>query len=227
MGACAMYEGSTDLNKLDLASDESKGTQLARCGKSRSKRLFDITLSLFIIIFLSPAFILISVIIKLDSKGPVFFRQRRYGFNRKFFYILKFRSMSVTEDGSTIIQAQTNDQRVTRFGKILRRTSLDELPQLINILKGEMSFVGPRPHALAHDEAFSKLISNYNDRFLAKPGLTGLAQITGFRGEIKTPSDIESRVSADLTYIKNWSLWRDFVIFSMTIPVIFGDKKAY
>lgn len=170
---------------------------------------------------LSPLLILIAIAIKLDSPGPVFFRQRRYGQNNRIFRIFKFRTMYVTEDGQHIKQAERNDPRVTRIGWFLRRTSLDELPQLINVLYGDMSIVGPRPHALAHDQLFDQQLDLFSLRRRVRPGLTGWAQVHGFRGETKTTLDISKRVEHDLYYIDNWSIWLDVEIMIRTIFVLF------
>lgn len=191
------------------------------------KRAFDLSMALVIILFILPGLLFIAFLIKLDSKGPVFFRQRRTGLNGQVFHILKFRSMSVAEDGERIVQAKANDNRVTRVGRILRRTSLDELPQILNILQGDMSFVGPRPHAMAHDAEFSKKVVDYNKRFGARPGLTGLAQVRGYRGEIMNADDLEKRINSDIEYIETWSFARDVQIFFATVPVMFGHKRAY
>jgi putative colanic acid biosynthesis UDP-glucose lipid carrier transferase len=221
-----------------IQSVESSGRFQRRLGKFRtakrvrvsrsvSKRSVDFTLALLAIAFLLPLFVLIAVLIKLDSAGPVFFRQRRSGLNGQTFNILKFRSMTVQENGDRIVQAQADDKRVTRIGRFLRRSSLDEIPQLINILKGDMSFVGPRPHAMAHDVTFAEMVPQYNHRFLARPGLTGLAQVRGFRGEVRRFADIENRVRADVEYIRTWNAFSDLVIIAKTVPLVFGDKNAY
>ena len=140
--------------------------------------------------------------------------------------MLKFRSMTVMEDGETIRQAIPGDSRVTRVGRILRRTSLDELPQLINVLKGEMSVVGPRPHAIAHDEEFSRMLAIYPNRHQMRPGMTGLAQVTGLRGSTAKPGSIEARVEADMTYIANWSMWLDLKILFKTVWAVIAGKNA-
>jgi putative colanic acid biosynthesis UDP-glucose lipid carrier transferase len=165
--------------------------------------------------------------IKLDSPGPVIFRQRRCGFNGRLFSILKFRTMTVMDDGPTIIPAKQNDTRVTRIGSWLRRTSIDELPQLLNVLLGTMSIVGPRPHAMAHDVQFNNLVSNYAFRQHVKPGLTGWAQVNGCRGELRTLPDIERRIAYDLWYIDNWNFLIDFKIMFMTIIETMRGNNAY
>lgn len=195
--------------------------------RSPLKRLFDIVVSLTAIVVMLPFLIPVAILIKLDSRGPVFFLQRRSGLNGKLFNIYKFRSMTVAENGDRVVQAKADDKRVTRMGKILRKTSLDEVPQLINILRGEMSFVGPRPHALAHDTEFAVVIPSYTRRFQTKPGLTGLAQIRGFRGEIRCREDLEKRIEADIEYIETWSFATDVMTVLRTVPLMFGDKMAY
>ena len=169
----------------------------------------------------------IALAIKLDSKGPVFFRQRRHGANHKVFEVLKFRTMTVLEDGDVIVQAKKNDQRITRVGRILRKTSLDELPQLFNVLLGDMSLVGPRPHALAHNNYYSKMLENYASRHRVKPGITGWAQINGLRGEITDPQLMEQRVRYDLEYIDGWSIWFDLYVLFLTPIFGFVSRRAY
>ena len=165
--------------------------------------------------------------IKLDSDGPVIFRQRRRGFNGREFAIYKFRTMTVLEDGSTVRQARRDDARVTWLGRLLRATSIDELPQLINVLRGHMSLVGPRPHAIAHDDGYTKLIANYAFRQHVKPGLTGWAQVNGFRGETAQLELMEQRVDCDLWYIKNWSFWLDLKIIARTCVEVLRGQNAY
>jgi putative colanic acid biosynthesis UDP-glucose lipid carrier transferase len=191
------------------------------------KRLFDIVVAAAAMLLLVPLFAMTAVAIKIDSRGPVIFRQRRCGFNGRQFQILKFRTMSVQEDGETIVQAKANDQRITRVGNWLRRTSIDELPQLFNVLRGEMSIVGPRPHAVAHDDQFDKLVGNYAYRHHVNPGLTGWAQVHGYRGELHSVADIEHRVNYDLWYIDNWNLAIDFKIILMTLIEVFRGENAY
>ena len=163
---------------------------------------------------MAPLFAAVGLLIKLESPGPVIFRQDRKGFNGRVFTIFKFRTMNVLENGRVIPQARTNDARVTRVGRILRATSIDELPQLINVLLGQMSLVGPRPHAIAHDDGYTELIANYAFRQHVKPGLTGWAQVNGFRGETSRLELMERRVDCDLWYIRNWSFWLDLRIIS-------------
>jgi Undecaprenyl-phosphate glucose phosphotransferase len=188
------------------------------------KRFIDITGSLTGLILLLPLMIMTALLIKLNSAGPVLFRQRRCGFNGRPFYIFKFRTMSVMEDGPAICQASKSDHRITRVGRWLRRTSIDELPQLLNVLYGTMSLVGPRPHALAHDDHFDKVVRNYAYRHHVKPGLTGWAQVNGHRGATPTVEDIQRRVQLDLWYIDNLSLRLDLLImFRTIIEVARGD----
>lgn len=184
------------------------------------KSTFDLIVAAVALTALSPFFLLIAVAIKLDSRGPVFFRQRRLGQNRNVFRIYKFRSMSVEEDGPVITQVSQNDQRVTRVGRILRATSIDELPQLINVVLGQMSLVGPRPHALAHDQEFDRQFDMFSRRRRVKPGITGWAQVNGFRGETRTPEDVRGRMEHDLYYIDHWSIWFDIEILIRTMFAI-------
>lgn len=191
------------------------------------KRVIDVVIASAALFVLSPLLALTAIAIKLDSSGPVIFRQRRCGFNGRQFQILKFRTMSVLEDGEVIVQAKPNDKRVTSVGNWLRRTSIDELPQLFNVLAGSMSIVGPRPHAIAHDDQFDKLLGNYAYRNHVKPGLTGWAQVNGYRGQTRTLADIQGRVELDLWYIDNWSLLFDFKIMIMTAIEIVRHENAY
>ncbi len=192
-----------------------------------TKRVLDMIFSASALALLIPLFIMTAIAIKLDSPGPVIFWQRRAGFNGRKFYIMKFRTMSVLEDGETVTQAKRKDSRVTRVGYWLRRTSIDELPQLFNVLRGNMSMIGPRPHALAHDTEFGQLVANYAYRHHVKPGITGWAQVNGFRGRTCTVSDVEKRLELDLWYIDNWSLALDFKITLMTIIEIAKGENAY
>ena len=157
------------------------------------------------------------MLVKLDSPGPIFFRQRRYGFNQKAFRIIKFRTMVTLDDGGVVQQATQGDPRVTRVGRWLRALNLDELPQLINVVRGEMSLVGPRPHALSHNREYEHIIARYARRHNVKPGITGWAQVHGIRGETDTPDKMQKRVEYDLFYIENWSLARDFIILVWTV----------
>lgn len=191
------------------------------------KRVEDIVLSIFILLFISPVLLLISAMVKFTSHGPVIFKQRRYGMDGKAIEVWKFRSMKVMENGDKVIQATKGDVRITPVGAFLRRTSLDELPQFINVLKGDMSIVGPRPHAVAHNEQYRKLIKGYMLRHKMKPGITGWAQINGWRGETDTLDKMEKRVEFDLDYIRNWSVWLDVKIVFLTIFKGFISKTAY
>jgi len=181
------------------------------------KRLFDITVSATALLLLGPFLMLIGLAIRLDSPGPALFRQTRYGFNQEPFRIYKFRTMRVMENGAKVVAATRDDPRLTRLGAFLRRTSIDELPQLINALKGEMSVVGPRPHAMAHDQRYVDRLSRYARRHNVKPGITGWAQVQGYRGEIRNDQDMMGRLDHDLYYVDNWSLWLDVKIMFMTV----------
>lgn len=174
-----------------------------------------------------PLMLLIALAIKLDSPGPVFFKQRRHGLNGRVFKILKFRSMTVCEDGSYIKQAEKNDARVTRVGKFIRSTSFDELPQFLNVLKGDMSVVGPRPHAIAHDELYIPLIPTYRQRFRVKPGITGWAQINGLRGETRTLQEMADRIEYDIDYTRRWWIGLDIWILFKTLFVGFIGARTY
>ncbi len=191
------------------------------------KRLLDIVLSAVILAIIWPLMLLIAVAIKLNSKGPVLFKQHRYGLDGRVIKVWKFRTMNVCENGAQITQAQKNDVRITPLGKYLRKTSLDELPQFINVLQGSLSVVGPRPHANAHNEEYRKLIKGYMLRHKIKPGITGLAQVNGWRGETDTLLKMEKRVEYDLEYIQNWSIGLDLKIVFLTIAHGFYDKNAY
>ena len=191
------------------------------------KRASDIVLSALILLMILPILLFIAIAVKLGSPGPVIFKQRRYGLDGEQIVVYKFRSMAVTEDGNTIQQAQKNDRRVTRLGAILRRTSLDELPQFINVLQGRMSIVGPRPHAVAHNEMYRTLIKGYMVRHKVRPGVTGWAQVNGQRGETDTLDKMQARIDYDLDYLRNWSLQLDLYIILRTIRLVFKDGSAY
>ena len=191
------------------------------------KRLLDVLIAGFALFLFLPLLIVVSLAIRLESPGPAIFRQRRTGYRGRVFTILKFRTMTVTEDSGTIRHATKNDSRITGIGALLRKLSIDELPQLWNVLKGDMSVVGPRPHALAHDEYYGALIPTYAARFRAKPGLTGFAQVNGFRGEIRDTRGMSDRVAADNSYIDAWSPALDVAILARTVPLIFSDPRAY
>jgi putative colanic acid biosynthesis UDP-glucose lipid carrier transferase len=191
------------------------------------KRVEDIVLSSVILALIAIPMLIIATGVKFSSPGPVIFRQRRYGLSGQEIEVWKFRSMTVCENGDDVRQATKCDPRITAFGAFLRRTSLDELPQFINVLQGRMSIVGPRPHAIAHNEEYRKLISGYMLRHKVKPGITGWAQINGWRGETESLDKMRNRVEHDLTYIRNWSLWLDIKIILVTALKGFCGKNAY
>ncbi|EPJ5820625.1 undecaprenyl-phosphate glucose phosphotransferase [Pluralibacter gergoviae] len=191
------------------------------------KRLEDIIISLAILFFISPVLCVIAVIIKCTSPGPVIFRQIRYGMDGKPIKVWKFRTMVVMENDQKVIQAKKNDSRVTVFGRFLRSTSLDELPQFFNVLFGQMSVVGPRPHAVVHNEQYRSLIQGYMLRHKVKPGITGLAQVNGWRGETDTLEKMQKRIEYDLIYIRGWSIWLDLKIIVLTVFKGFINKSAY
>lgn len=199
----------------------------ARITRSPAKRAVDILGALVALLIFLPLLITIAVVVRMESSGPAIFRQRRTGHLGRTFTIYKFRTMTVTEDSGDVRQATRNDARVTAVGAVLRKLSLDELPQILNVLKGDMSLVGPRPHALAHDDFYGGLIPTYGDRFRARPGLTGLAQVNGLRGEIRDLRCMRDRVSADNLYIESWSLGLDLAILARTAVIIFRDPQAY
>ena len=191
------------------------------------KWLSDKLLASVILVLISPLLLVIALAIKLGSPGPVIFKQRRYGLNGEEILVYKFRSMTVCEDGGVIRQASKNDARITRLGAFLRKTSLDELPQFINVLQGRMSIVGPRPHAVAHNELYRSLIRGYMLRHKVKPGITGWAQVNGYRGETNTLDKMQARVDYDIDYLRNWSLLLDLKIILRTVLVVFRDQAAY
>lgn len=206
---------------LTLSETPLTGTRLLL------KAVEDFVLASLILLMISPLLLVIAAAIKLDSKGPVFFRQARMGWSGKVFHIWKFRSMFVHQPQAGVVQQATrNDPRVTRVGAFLRRTSLDELPQVFNVLKGEMSLVGPRPHAVQHDEEYSRRIDSYFARHNIKPGITGLAQVRGLRGETNEIERMQQRIEADIEYINSWSLWLDLTILVRTLGALVG-KNAY
>ena len=206
---------------LTLSETPLTGTRLLL------KAIEDVVLASLIMLLISPLLLVIAAAIKLDSSGPVFFRQARKGWSGKIFHIWKFRSMFVHQPEAGIVQqAIRNDPRITRVGAFLRKTSLDELPQIFNVLKGEMSLVGPRPHAVQHDEEYSQRIDSYFARHNIKPGITGLAQVRGLRGETREIGSMQQRIEADIEYINNWSLWMDLTILIRTLGALTG-KNAY
>jgi putative colanic acid biosynthesis UDP-glucose lipid carrier transferase len=198
-----------------------------RIRQSRIKRMVDFLGAGLGFLVLLPILSLIALAILLESRGPILFRQRRSGRDGKVFVIYKFRTMHVLEDGTDIVQATRNDGRTTAVGRFLRRSSIDELPQLLNVLKGEMSLVGPRPHAVAHDQYYLQTVPNYKLRFYSKPGITGLAQIKGFRGEVRDIHHMEERIACDLEYIENWSLATDVRILFLTAVSTPFHRAAY
>jgi exopolysaccharide biosynthesis polyprenyl glycosylphosphotransferase len=179
------------------------------------------------LIFFLPVMTVTAIAIKLDGRGPVIFRQHRKGFNGRQFVMFKFRTMSVQEDGRVVAQVTPDDPRVTPIGRLLRSASIDELPQLLNVLKGDMSLIGPRPHALAHDNYFEKLVADYAFRHHVKPGMTGWAQCNGARGATPSIEHISERVKLDLWYINNWSLWLDIHILLKTFFEVLRKRNAY
>jgi putative colanic acid biosynthesis UDP-glucose lipid carrier transferase len=191
------------------------------------KRVLDVILASILLVVAAPLFLILALGVKLTSPGPVFFIQRRYGLDGEEIRIFKFRTMSVCEDGPHIAQVKRDDPRLTPFGKFLRRTSLDELPQLFNVLQGRMSIVGPRPHAVVHNEFYRQRLPRYMLRHKVRPGITGLAQVNGFRGETETLEKMQQRLAYDLEYLRRWSLWLDVKLICQTVWKTFSDKNAY
>lgn len=196
-------------------------------GRGVIKRASDIVLASLLLCMAFPVMVLIALAIKLTSHRSIIFKQRRYGLDGKEITVYKFRTMMVSEDGSNVTQASRNDARTTPLGRLLRRYSLDELPQLINVLQGRMSVVGPRPHAVAHNETYRRIIEGYMIRHIVTPGITGLAQINGCRGETSSVEDMQRRVQYDLDYVRHWSLLLDLKILVRTIAILFRDERAY
>jgi putative colanic acid biosysnthesis UDP-glucose lipid carrier transferase len=192
-----------------------------------AKRLSDVVLASLILLLISPLMIAIAIGVRLSSPGPIIFRQRRNGLDGSEIVIYKFRSMTSQENGDVVPQARKHDPRITRFGRMLRRASLDELPQFINVLQGRMSIVGPRPHAVAHNEEYRQVIRAYMVRHKVKPGITGWAQVNGHRGETDTIEKMKARVEYDLEYLRNWSIGLDLQIIVRTIGLVFSDRHAY
>ncbi len=213
---------------LDTPIFSLRPEPLQELSNQMKKRVFDIVFSVLVItLLLSWLIPLIAILIKLDSRGPVFFRQFRSGKNNRKFSCFKFRSLHVNSEADTK-QVGRNDSRFTRLGKILRKTNLDELPQFFNVLRGDISVVGPRPHMVKHTEEYSAILNKYMVRHFIKPGITGLAQINGFRGEIKRKEQLHKRIEYDILYMENWSMWLDLKIILLTIYVTFkGDKNAF
>ncbi|MCL5060280.1 MAG: undecaprenyl-phosphate glucose phosphotransferase [Candidatus Thermoplasmatota archaeon] len=191
------------------------------------KRISDVVIASLILLMIWPLLLVLAIGVKISSPGPVIFKQRRYGLDGQEILIYKFRSMTVCEDGGTINQASRRDTRITPFGAFIRRTSLDELPQFINVLQGRMSVVGPRPHAVAHNEQYRKLIKGYMLRHKVKPGITGWAQVNGLRGETETLDKMRARIQYDIDYMRNWSLVFDLMIIGKTLAVVWRDQNAY
>jgi putative colanic acid biosynthesis UDP-glucose lipid carrier transferase len=194
---------------------------------SMVKRIEDIILSIVILLITFPLILIISLGVKLSSKGPIIFKQRRYGLDGKEILVYKFRTMKMLEDGPDVPQATRDDPRVTPFGSFLRRTSMDELPQFLNVLKGSMSIVGPRPHAVAHNEYYRRRIRGYMLRHKVRPGITGWAQVNGFRGETETLEKMEKRIEYDLEYLCRWSVVFDIKIIFLTLFLPLKDHHAY
>lgn len=191
------------------------------------KRASDIILATLILVITAPVLAVVALGVKLSSPGPVLFRQRRYGLDGREIIVYKFRTMTCLEDGEVIRQAKRNDDRTTRFGAFLRRYSLDELPQFVNVLQGRMSVVGPRPHAICHNELYRKLISGYMLRHKVKPGITGLAQVSGLRGETDTVDKMQARIECDLEYLRKWSIWLDLKIVARSVRVVIDGEGAW
>jgi putative colanic acid biosynthesis UDP-glucose lipid carrier transferase len=210
-----------DIQTISVYDNPMKG------GAAIVKRFEDVVFSTIILSIIALPMLAIAIGIKLSSKGPVIFKQHRYGLNGKRIDVWKFRSMTVTENADVVTQATKGDARITKFGAFLRRTSLDELPQFINVLKGDMSVIGPRPHAVSHNEAYRKVVDYYMLRHKVKPGITGWAQVNGWRGETDTVEKMNKRIEFDLEYIRNWSLWLDFKIVLYTVWRGFRDENAY
>ncbi len=192
-----------------------------------AKRVSDVVLASLILLLISPVLVAVAIGVKLSSPGPVIFRQRRNGLDGEEIVVWKFRSMTTQDDGSVVRQATRGDPRITPFGAFIRRTSLDELPQFFNVLQGRMSIVGPRPHAVAHNEQYRQIIKAYMVRHKVKPGITGWAQVNGHRGETDTLEKMQARVEYDLAYLRNWSLGLDLQIIARTVKLVFFDRKAY
>ena len=191
------------------------------------KRFTDITLALSILVIAAPLMLALAVMVRMSSPGPIIFSQRRYGLDGREITVWKYRSMTVLEDGARIVQATKEDARITGVGRFMRRYSLDELPQLFNVLQGRMSLVGPRPHAVAHNEEYRKLIKGYMIRHKVPPGMTGLAQVNGCRGETARVEDMQARVNYDLEYLRRWTPLLDLKILVLTALLLLRDEKAY
>ncbi len=210
------------VDQASEASEPELAVRAARVAQSRIKRLIDVIGASLALIAFSPLFLATAILIKLESRGPVFFTQRRYGVGKAPFWIFKFRTMVCMESTGTFQQAVKNDSRITAVGRVLRRTSIDELPQLLNVLRGDMSLVGPRPHAIAMDNSYVLRIPNYRDRHLVRPGMTGLAQIAGYRGPTDDEALMTGRLRFDRLYIARWSPLYDVQILLKTPITLFG-----
>jgi len=219
LGASSIIGRFSDarLARFGNASALSLTSQPLSPQQTALKRAFDIAIAGTALVLLSPLFLIIGILIKRDSAGPVFFRQRRRGYNLVEFRIWKFRTMTTMDDGAVINQARPGDARITRVGAMLRRYNLDELPQLINVVTGDMSLVGPRPHAVAHDELYEQRIAKYSRRLNVRPGITGWAQVNGLRGLTETDAQMQERVEHDLYYIDNWSISFDLYVLVATV----------
>ena len=222
----SVEDGSTEVRR-DNPAGGARTLSRRRTLQGPAKRSLDILLALSAAVASSWLFIAIAIAIAVTTRGPILFRQRRTGLNGRVFTIYKFRTMTVAEDGDIVPHATRNDPRLTRIGAVLRRTSLDELPQVINSLRGDMSVVGPRPHAVAHDRHYGALIPRYGDRFRFRPGLTGLAQVQGLRGEIKRLECMARRIDADTEYNASWSLLGDLAIMARTVPLLLEQVNAH
>jgi putative colanic acid biosynthesis UDP-glucose lipid carrier transferase len=192
-----------------------------------AKRIFDLVLAALILVAILPVLVAIAIAVRLETRGPAIFRQERVGFAGKRFKIWKFRTMTCVEDGSEVLQARRADSRITRLGAFLRQTSLDETPQLVNVLCGDMSLIGPRPHAVTHDNYFAVVAPSYAQRRRARPGITGLAQVLGYRGPTETVEAVQKRSEQDVRYVETWSFVRDIGLFWKTLVVVWTDKRAF
>jgi putative colanic acid biosysnthesis UDP-glucose lipid carrier transferase len=218
---------STDARAAELYAPKPFGP-IGRAALSVSKRGYDLVVSLGAILFLSPLLLTLAILVKLTSRGPILFRQVRTGLNGTPFVILKFRTMTVQEHGNSVIQARKDDHRLTPIGNFLRTSSLDELPQFLNVLLGDMSIVGPRPHAIAHDMHYGGMLPTYCERFRVRPGMTGLAQCNGARGPTETLDKMRRRVRLDVAYVERWTWMMEFKIIIKTIKVLVaGDEQAF
>lgn len=222
-GACGIAGIDAGEPPVQLRVDPARA---ADGSGSRLKRQIDFVAAGAALLFLAPFLLLVALAIFVETGGPVLFRQPRCGLGGATFRIVKFRTMYV-DSSHDERQAERNDPRVTRVGSVLRKLSIDELPQLMNVVRGEMSLVGPRPHALSHDAAWAASVPNYTGRYRTRPGLTGLAQVLGHRGLVTCADDIMARVAADNAYIDRWSIYLDLTLIARTLPLLFGDPKAH